>query len=70
VCRALIQGRCKTSRRRTSATGISSDYEHAQVLTAAAKIVKEEEVRTRVVEVARGIRSDYERGNLLSAAIK
>jgi hypothetical protein len=53
----------------TSAAGISSDYEKAQVLIAAAKI-GDDDIRKMLVEVARGIRSDYERGTVLAAATK
>lgn len=53
----------------TSAAGISSDYEKAQVLIAAAKI-EDADIRKMVIEAARGIRGDYERGNVLSAATK
>jgi hypothetical protein len=53
----------------TSAASITSDYEKAQVLIAAAKI-GDEDIRKMLMEIARGIQSDYERGNVLAAATK
>ena len=54
----------------TSAAGINSDYEKAQVLIAAAKVAEGDDVRKMLVEIARGIRSDYERGTVLAAVTK
>ncbi len=53
-----------------SAVGISADYEKSQVLIAAAKVTKDDDLRTQLVAAARTIRSDYERGNALAAATK
>jgi hypothetical protein len=50
-----------------SAAGISSDYEKAQVLIAAAMVTKDDDVRKQVVDAPRRSRSDYERGHELAA---